>query len=709
MNALLWKEWRQAGPAHFLVAVVIAGPLLFALPPEKVLLPSDWDIARMYLAWAIVSIAEGFLVGLLQHARERALGTEAYLLHRGSGRLRAFAAKVLSGCAALSLAVSVPPLAYFLWHVVLSPSVENPLSERLGRFLAIGACSLPAYGLGAFTAQLRKGWWSRTLLGIAGCLSLLFGVASKTSANAVQTPIGSYLFVQVALASALLAAAFCLFAAGDDETRPWPRRQGLVAAAVLVPLALLPWFFCVGMAQSIVRFELLGTYPQIVEDADRALYFVQELPPVSPPYSEPRFELRSAEGHQLRDDRIERYRGFGPDFDPFLTVFDPYFTPIESNHPPGDAWPELEHGTPFGFDGAWIELLVDQFRGTCWLRTSDGSVHIVDARPSDEFDVKAMARHEVLVRSDTRQGFSSRTLVCPAWIRPPLGGNSAGLMVDLEDRTLWHVDSNAGGIQLERVQLPGDDELIGTERLCSFAALRAGLYDRIGAGNSLLLIGNSGRYLWTSQGLETVVDRARLAKDFGRHVVPESEASEVTAWRLEPSRIDGLGFQLHVFDVETNQLALSHDFRPESAQQKKLAALAWTASLLRAPAGSLWSFLGAQSDPRDVNRRFASFLRDPLLMGGAHPLLLGTSIALGSLLALSARRRLGRDPRDRAVRWTWTLAVFALGMPAWILYRMLEPSRRRVALQTQQEGAIAQPPIQSPRSNSALQPAMSPA
>jgi hypothetical protein len=715
MKALLWKEWRQAGPAHVLVGLVIAVPLLLALPPEKVLLPSDWDTFRLYLIWALVAIAEGFLVGLLQHARERGRGAEAYLVHRASGFMRAFVARTLCGSAALGLAISVPPLAYLLWHSVLLPAVERPLNERLGHFLVVGACSLPAYGLGSFIAQLRGRWWSRLLLGIAGCLTLLFAaaVASQTPANATQTPIGPYLAVQLVLAGVLLTGAFCLFQAGDDEARPWPRRQALAAAAILLPLVFLPSSLIVAWMQTNCRLLLFETYPQIVEAADRALYVASRLSlDASEPksWSPPRFEFQDAKGRLLQDDQFQRYDGYGLDFDPVLTIFDPSWTPLASDHPPTDTIPELQYRTPFGFDGAWIPLRVaDEWRRSCWLRSRDGSIHTVDLNPASDTDVEPMPRHDVLARPDTGKGFSQRVLVDAAWPRPPLGGSSTPLLIDLEDRTFWRVDSSAAGIQIERVWLPGNVELAGLERHHSLARLRAGLYESSEYFDhvSLLLVGQEGRYVWTSYGFEPVIDREQLAVDFDRHVVPQSEASEVIAWRLEPSHVDGLGFQLDVFDVKTNQVELSHDFRPQSAGQRRLASLAWMSSLLRAPAGSLWSYLGAGFDPRNVTRLEVSYLRDPLLLDGAHSFLLWVSTALGCVLAISARRRIGSDPRERAVRWSWTLAVFALGVPAWLLCRLLEPSRRQLAVRLLERRAVARPMIQSSRSSSALQPMMS--
>jgi hypothetical protein len=715
MKALLWKEWRQAGPAHFLVAVVIAGPLILALPPERVLLPSHWHSATVYLVWAIVAIVEGFLLGLLQHSRERVQGTEAYLVQRASGQLRAFAAKVACGIAALTLAVSLPPLAYFFWHVVVSPTIENPLNERLGHFLVVGACSLPAYALGAFTAQLRKGWWSRLLLGFAGCLSLLFAVAvaSQTPAGADRTPIGPYLAVQLVLASVWLAGAYCLFRAGEDD-RPWPRRQALAAAVLFLPLILLPWLMTVATVQTTFRFELLGTYPQIVEDADRALYLVRRVPPSGSEHetrAKPRFELFDAQGSPLRDERIQSYRGFGQDFDPFLTLFDASTTPLRWVHPQEDTTLEPRYRTPFGFDGVWIPLQVaNTWPWNRWFRPSDGTVHFLGSDPDETSRTEQRTRRVVLTRPDTGKGFSPSTLVHSAWFKRPLSGfGGESLLIDLQDHTLWHSHGSAAGLYLEPILLPQRDELVGTERLYSFAGLRAGLYDRTGdIGESVLLVGKEGRYLWhASNALEPIVDRLQLPSDFGRQVVPESDAGEVIAWRLEPARVDGLGVQLDVLDVESNQVALSHDFRPESTQQKRLAAQAWLTSLLRAPGGSLWTYFAAQHDPRDVNLPLSSYFRDPLLLGGAHTLLLGTSVAVGCLLAALTWRRLGRDPRDRAVRWTWTIAVFAFGVAAWLLCWMLEPSRRRLAARMRRQEAIGQPLIQSPRSTSVREPALS--
>jgi hypothetical protein len=684
---------------------VIAIPLTLVLPPERILLPNYWSIDGLYLGWTLVAAAEGFLIGLLQHARERGLRTQAYLLHRGTGPLQAFLSKVLCGLAAVSLAVALPPLVYWLWHVVLSPSVEDPLNERLVHFLAFGAAGIPAYGLGGFVAQLRCPWWSRVLLGLVGSLTVFLVPSMRWTAGDEWTmPIVPVLIAHAGLASFLLAGAYRLFRAGEDTARPWPAYQGLVAAALVLPLVFLPWIYFIGNVQARLRLELLGTYPQVVEDAENTLYFVNEVQPVEDGHRsrwQREYELWSSDGLPIRDERVRRYSGFGWDFDPFLTVFDPGFTPLQLDGP-GDGL-DLARRYFGGFDGAWIALnFGHEWPRDRWFHPADGTIHFVGSRIDDP--TMSTTPHEVRGRPD--KSFSLRTLVLDSMQVPHLSAPQR-LLIDLDDHTLWFARATAEDIAVESLTLPGGDTLVGLERLYSTFLLRAGLYEPSPPSDAFLLVGSKGRYLWTNEGIATVEDDRQLAENYQRKTVPASAAEGFIAWRMEPSKVDGLGFHLDVFDVKTGQLALQHDYRPESSAQRRLAAFAWLCSLARPPIGSLWSSFGAQTDPRDVVYARVSVLRDPLLLGGSNPHLLWTSVGLGAFLALSVHRRLRGNPHSRAVCWTWTGAVALFGIPAWLVCQMVEPSRRGLALRLRSTESASALLIESQRSTPVLKPALS--
>jgi hypothetical protein len=709
MIALLRKELRQVVPAHALAAVAVCLLALWGFEPRDLLLPG-WEMDPLYLIWALVAIVEGLLIGFVQHGRERRQGTEPYLVHRATGRLRPFGAKVVAGLAALGLVVAVPPLAYGLWHVVLSPSVENPLTERIGHFVVAGSCCLPAYAIGTLCAQLRKGWGARALFAVLGGCTLLFvtAVAAQPPAGAERTPLVPFAALQALLAAMLLVVAWSLHRAGDDETRPWPGRLAVLAALASLALFWLPWTFGVATLQQRARAQVFDPYPQVVEDEQARLYLVRELTPKPDgrgraPAWVREFEFRDAAGNRVEDERTLEYSGFGFDHDPFLTLFDPVTTPLAWDHP----WNDVEQGRgrvgPFGFDGRWIHLgLVAGWPWSSWFRPLDGSVHAISP-PSPG---RGLAPHEILGKPQGRGAFSRHT-VFVFGIRPELGhwGGSPTVLVDLEDLGVWEMLAAEERPELRPLTLPGGDTLVGIERLQPLFRMRVGLYEPFGVSDRVLLVGEHGRYLRVDDGQVSSWRRADGDEGVAFAGIPESEADEVIRWRLEPSRIDGFGFHLEVVDVKTGEVALAHDYRPETTNQRSWAAIAWLSSIARPPVGSLWSYLGASYEPRDVSRMTThDAFRDPLLLGGANPLLLVSSVAVGLLLAWSAHRRLGRDPRERAVRWTWTVAVFALGLPAWFLCKILEPSRRGLRSSTDPLPAPVAPRIRTERDATRSEP-----
>src|SRR5688572_29710975 len=285
MKALLRKELVQIVPAHVLVAVVLALLLAWILPPQKLLLPSyravrgDLDMPSLYAIWALVVLFEGMVLGMLQFGRERAAGTEAYLIHRGVGCLSVFAAKALAAGIALALVVATPPLLYGLWHVVLTPTVDQPLIDRLGHLTALGVCSLPGYAAGALVAQVHGRWIVRVILGMTGISSLVLaaGVASQPSLGEERTSIPSFVLSQLVLALGLLTFAYGLFRAGEDERRPWPGRLGISAAVAAVLLTWLPWIFIVVNVQQGSRLECFFSYPRIAESREGRIGLVTEV------------------------------------------------------------------------------------------------------------------------------------------------------------------------------------------------------------------------------------------------------------------------------------------------------------------------------------------------------------------------------------------------------------------------------------------------
>jgi hypothetical protein len=158
-----------------------------------------------------------------------------------------------------------------------------------------------------------------------------------------------------------------------------------------------------------------------------------------------------------------------------------------------------------------------------------------------------------------------------------------------------------------------------------------------------------------------------------------------------------VSFHLDVIDVKTGEVAVAHDYGPRSGWQRAMAASAVALSLARPAIGSLWSFVGKPYDERDVIRR-AGMLRDPFVGNGARPWLVLAVVALGIALAINTWRWIGAAAEDRTLRWFWTIAVALLGLPAWVLCRALEPSRRLIAARMPASGERSAPVVQTLRS-----------
>ena len=714
MKALLRKELVQILPAQVFVALVQAVILTWSIPPRALLLPSRIDMAEAYWVWSWVAILEGTLVGMLQFGRERSARTEAYLVHRGTGGTRAFTAKAIAAALALGVLVLLPPLAYGIWHVAWFPSVEHPLTERLGYFVAVGACSLPAYAIGALCAQIRKRWGIRSLLGLLGMLTLSFvcTISSFAFAGADRTPVAPFVVLQFVIAVVTLALAHALFKAGEDRQRPWPGRPAVVAAVAAILMTWIPWIGFVATSQQVARSSLFTTYPQIVEGERRTLYTVQRIKRRDAHDSSVVFhenEFRDARGNLVQVDRGDEYDRIAFDLDPFLTLFDPSTSWLHRTTPNSTIEPPFwQRVGVYGFEGAWSRLNIgNQYPWDSWLRVSEGTVYLV----GKEYSVREQTATTLLHRPDTGQPFSDRTLIATGFDR-----FTAMLLIDRSDLTLWQATGQEP--TLDPVALPNGDRLLGLERLHPWHSVRAGLFDQPGGIEDFLFLGETGRYVWSDGHLQPFLDAApnsirrgparQSVSSASDGYVSPGEIADAIVWRMEPTRIDGLGFRLEVFDAQSGELALAHDYLPESTEQKGWAALAWLMSPARSPAGALWSHFAADVEPRNATRLLSySSVRDPLLLGGARPGLLAACLAVGVVLAALAHRRIGRNPRDRAVRRTWTLAILLLGLPAWILFRLLEPSRKVMLARSQASEPRAQLLIESPRSTSVLEPALS--
>jgi hypothetical protein len=691
MVALFRKEARQVLIAHAFIAVLYTAALLALASDSRWLLVPQEQAAETYFAATLIALVQGLLIGLGIFGLESWGRTEPYLLHRGMRASQVYGAKVAAGLVSMALVTFVPIATYALWQLVLFPTIEGARATGLLHLAAGTTAGAPAIAIGVIVARLRKSWFARWLLALlGGCTLLLFlRWAARPIGAEVLPSAARFAAIQVLLAALLLAVGSALFRSGDDVHRPWRGRAALLAAAVALALFWMPYAVGIGEIQSRLRSEIFEGYPDLLEQPGRKLLRV---------VSDEDYKYWEVDAQERRtsDEPLEDYRGLGFDPGSYLNLFDARGTPLTWNQPWGDLTQRVRAARPFQFEGP-------VFNSYTWFRPDEWStawIFLADSRIAVQ--EKVAGRRDRLRWFDQRgdgERFSEETVIAFARGANPHYGTSLSLpgivLADLSDRTLWGFERSGDEIQLSAVALPQGDTLERIERLHSFFRLRVGLYEPLHTSDGLIFVGQRDRYILTHDGFLAQSAGKPFEEALARGVL-ESEAAEVQAWRLEPSRINGLAFHLDVVDVRTGEVALAHDFEPRTARQRMLATTALALSLARPPLGEVVSFAARPYDERVVSRNTGPLL-DPFVGNGARPWLALAVVALGLALAVSTWRWIGGRPEDRAVRWLWAIAVAALGLPAWVLCRVVEPSRRVIALRAPASGDRPTPLVRTAR------------
>jgi hypothetical protein len=685
MLALFRKEARQVLIAHAILAVLYSA-LFIALAPDGWLFLPEARPEEIYFGAALVAMLHGVLIGMGVFGLESWARTEAYVLHRGVGPAQIFWTKALAGLLALALVLFVPIAVYGTWHLALFPTIEGARATSLFHLAAAASASVPALAIGAFAARMRKAWlvrWLYALLGLSTLVLTMRWTAVPLGAE-ILLSAGRFAASQIAIAAFLLAVGGAMFRAGDDVHRPWRGRAGLLAAGVSLALFWTPYAVGISELQVGLTMALFERSPTIVERPGGELVRVQR--------DDDDFEFWSVDANERRTsvEPLEDYRGWGTRLESNLDLFAPLRTPIALDEPlsrfePGRAG-------AFDFDGRAVKdslgLPLPGVRYETiytFLRSPRFAVHTPVLR-------SARSRLEWIDVLPDGSAIPER-----GQVRIPLRGHGvtgSALLVDLDRLGMWRFPLDGSSRALEPIGLPDDDTLVGFERIEPVFRARVGLYERFGTSDDFALVGRQDRYLWTADGFVAESDAARFRGALAG--VLESGVPSAQAWRLEPSGIDGVSFHLAVIDVKTGEVVLEHDYVPRSGRQRGMAAGAVALSLARPAIGSLWSFVGHPYDEREVIRR-AGMLRDPYVANGVRPWLALAIVALGIVLAVSTWRWIGHAAEDRAARWFWTIAVALLGLPAWVLCRVLETSRRVVALRMPKSGERSEPMLQTPR------------
>jgi hypothetical protein len=691
MFALVCKEARQVLIAHACIAMLYSVLLLAMASDTRWLLVPQEEAAETYFAAALVGLVQGLLIGLGIFGLESWGRTEPYLLHRGMRASQVYGAKVAAGLLSMALVTLVPIATYALWQLVLFPTIEGARATGLLHLAASTTASAPAFAIGVIVARLRKSWFARWLLALLGACTLLLFLrwAARPLGAEVLPSAARFAAIQVLLAALLLTIGGALFRSGDDVHRPWRGSTALLAAVVSLALFWLPFAVGIGKVQDRLRKAIFERYPDILEQRGRKLLRV-----VSD--DDYQYWTVDAEERRTSEDPLEDYRGLGFDPDTYLNLFDARATVLTWNKPWGDLAQRVRAARPFQFEGPvfdsyfWVEPHEARF---AWIFLAQARIAALFWRHGQR------ARLQWFETRGNGARCSPQTVIAfPSGVNPHFLGEwplPSILFADLSDRSLWSFEQVGDEIELHSVELPQGDTLERIERLHSLFRLRVGLYEPLHTSDGMVFIGKRDRYVWTRDGF-IAQSAGKPFEEALAHGVLESEAANVQAWRLEPSDVDGLAFHLDVVDVKTGEVALAHDFKPRTASQKVRATTALTLSLARPPLGELISFATQPYDERVVFRRVGPML-DPFVGNGIRPWLVLSVLGLGIALAVSTWRWIGARPEDRAVRWLWTIAVAALGLPAWVLGRVVEPSRRVLALRAPASGDRVAPRVRTAR------------
>jgi hypothetical protein len=668
MNALVRKELRQILPAQLLVTALVSLAWFFA-DPRWALAPFAEEQSSLYVAVQISCLLAGLALGLGQFTLERWQGTEAYLVHRGTGRRGAFRAKVLAGLASLVLLAIVPPSLFGSFYLSSQDHAGSASVLSLVQAAIAGATVVPGYALGVFVAQVRRGWILRAALALLGAATLLSAL-TWLAHPAVQ-------LWHIPFVGPLLAAAWLLFLAGREfetgerskRSRPIALLRALTTAALCLPFFLFVPFF----VRAALRIDVMAGFPHVVEDGQGKLFVATptERDRASLLGSNPGiprvgnvYELVDAEGGRVPDSTALHYNSWSsysdnqvaPHADKahFTTLYAPFWTPMtqvpeivrrtDGHHPRG----------PLQLSGPW-HVARDQPVG--WhvlVDLSDGAVWVGAW--------STMPRHRLATL-----GPSIRVLEGKRNSGPVLCDEATGLL-----RTLRNQQDNDELPVLEVVALPDGDRFVGVEPLYSVDAARIGV--RIKAQGELLR-GTTGLYVRDHQGWLRW-EELGLSERAGR--APETELDELHRWSLVFSSLDGFGFHLDVLDAVTGDTRLAIDLTPTTQRQRNKAFLAELACLTFSPAVVLASW----SSPRRVAPEHFGVIGPTLLdelRGRNRTGIVVASLLLAAALTRQLWRRLGQGGAPLELRLWWCGATALLGLPAYVLCRLLEPRAARTS------------------------------
>lgn len=664
MNALLRKELRQILPAQlFLTAVFSAGWFLI-IAPDVALAPYDNAQIAQHALIACFCLTLGLVLGLGQFGSEHWSGTQAFLVHRGTGHRGAFHAKVLAGLIGLAPLVVVPPTVFFAVHLYGTELSGRAAAINLVRLIGAGSVALLGYAVGVLAAQLRRGWLVRIGLALVGSLTALLFLTVLYVPHWIPTqhPLARLLILEALAATGLLALARSAFEETPFHGRA--RVANLARAASLsalcLPLLVLASFFAVAIQ------SLPSSDRHIVEDRQGRLYVATR--------TDLDREVRVAgrEGlskmgwvYSLTDERGETidveaalpYRGYesqfpawqekeNPDLPSYRTLFAPWVDSLISLAGAAE-FRDVRLPEPFAWSGPWSDLKVgtdwwvrvDQSTGTLW------GARIPNTDPHWQRLASAGTRVEVVQRSTP----GARPILC-----------------DVQGQRLWKVSGSTkhSPPQLELAPLPDGDRFVGIEPLLAATDLRKGLWQPTGG---TIVRGERDLYAFIDGTWFRWSELGDIARD-GKALA--EEVTRLQRWTLTAAAERGTLSRVEVFDALTGQPRIALELPPAP-----LAAELWCLALPPAAAWISWASPEAPAwNPRLYRVGFAKV---SLLRGQARTWIPALLLVGCAFLMRDLWRRLEHGGTPIELRLWWCGATLCLGLPAYLLARIVEPRAAR--------------------------------
>jgi hypothetical protein len=617
MLALLRKDLPWI--LFFVVAgwLTVLGAVLFADPVDLLM----FDYATAEATWW-TALFGGLALGATAGLFDELLGARELLLQRPIAAKRILFARIASVVTVLATWHLAIPVLLLLWWPFAS---AEGLSWSLGAWAehnAALAVAWPAAAIMMSAFALPLGWPLR-LVAAAAALYPTFALLDflTKGGGTASHDAGSYTLACGVAAALFFSLAWLTGVVRADADRPLVQQVPRLVAQALVMVVAGVW--CCGTIemQSAAVASLQNAYPEPRRRGTELVLVTTE------PRTGDRFVVDAE--HKV----IEPAQPGDVDLD--WSAWRPF--------PPRDN----EFDRP-NFVG----------RGQATLRVGNGELHLrhdgalwLEQRP--EWRVR---KFEQLVKSAEQPNFAANALLLA-----DSGDLDSAVVVEPLANHVWSYDAAAK--QMVALTLPDGDRVgpghpVGVVQLADLgpdpmhwrAFLTAAEYARADQHTALrCVVGERAAYRLVAGRLETLP----LA------VVPGGRS-----WLYAAE--DPIEFTRSVA-ATTEHGAFAHDLRPRTARERWRAGLVYLWSTLRPPVLQVVAHSTAA-----IAR--PGWLFDAVVAAGRRPWLVLVQVGFGLLLAASVlaigRWRAGRRS------WWWAAQAALFGVPAWLLFLLLERRRR---------------------------------